>query len=96
MFGQWCIYNKMKKFRLCIFLTAVLLITGCSYKGDRNDTFKEEKENRIIQVIPEKPVRIELKRNSRGAYSWTLKGENPDKLIEVDKKLNAYIRSQKQ
>jgi predicted secreted protein len=77
-------------FLLIVFL---MVIAGCGYKGTgSDDTFKEDRDQKIIQVIPEKPVRIELRRNTRGAYSWTLKGEKAERIIATDKKLRAYIK----
>ncbi len=81
--------------RICLLMIVLLLLmVGCGYKGSSGDdeTFKEDRENKILQVIPEKPVRIELRRNSKGAYSWSIRGEKADKIISADKKLRAYIK----
>ena len=80
--------------RICLLVIVLLFfVMSCGYKGGAEDgTFKEGRDNRILQVIPEKPVRIELRRNSKGAYSWSIRGEKADKIISADRKLRAYVK----
>ncbi len=44
----------------------------------------------IQKVKPEKPVKIKLKRNADGEYSWELNGDNAERVIEADRKLKRY------
>ncbi len=75
-----------------LLIVLFMVMAGCGYSKDSKSSFKEQQDDRIIQLIPEKPVRIEFKRNTKGAYSWSLRGEDADKIIAADKKLRAYVK----
>ncbi len=47
-----------------------------------------------MQVIPPKPVRIKVKSNPKGEYSWELTGDNVDEMIKINKKLEGELRRQ--
>ncbi|RMG05983.1 MAG: hypothetical protein D6726_00285 [Nitrospirae bacterium] len=81
--------------RVLIILLMVLTFAGCRANQTDVEPFKEEKAE-LIQVTPERPVRITLKRGSSGRYSWELKGENVEKVISADQKLREYINKTKE
>jgi len=72
-----------------VFLAILLLIlvqacTGTEGK-ESEVTFKQLPE--LQEIKPNKPVKIKLKRNAKGGYSWDISGNNADEIIGVDKKL---------
>lgn len=80
-----------------VFLVLLILVVFMGCKANQNDVevFKEEKSG-LVQITPERPVRITLKRGSSGRYSWELKGENVKEIISTDKKLSEYINKTKE
>lgn len=70
----------------------MLAVFACSdvngTKQDEGSTFKSVHE--IQEIKPEKPVKIKLKRNVDGEYSWELNGDNVERVIETDKRLKKY------
>ncbi|MFN3739305.1 MAG: hypothetical protein ACK4TF_01365 [Thermodesulfovibrionales bacterium] len=67
------------------------LTSGCEEGKFKEDSLRDElrieKIPEIQQVRPERPVRIKLKRDAQGRYSWELSGDNPDEIIRIDKRL---------
>lgn len=41
----------------------------------------------LAQAKPKKPLKINLKRNSKNDYSWEINGESVEDIINADKKL---------
>ena len=78
-----------------IIVVVMLFSIGCTGRrsNDQTDTFKKSEKEDIVQIIPKRPVRIELRRNSKGKYSWTLRGEDTEEIIRVDSRLRNYINS---
>lgn len=74
---------------LQLFLVIFLLITvqACTgTEGKQSDTtFKQLSE--LQEIKPQKPVKIKLKRNNKGSYSWDISGNNADEIIKTDKRL---------
>jgi predicted secreted protein len=84
----------MAKVRLFpILFVIALLIPAMSCKdgkGDRQESvFKQVPE--LIELKPERPVKIKLKRNASGSYSWELSGSDTDKVLQADKKLKEAL-----
>ncbi|MEF9438728.1 MAG: hypothetical protein L0922_08365 [Candidatus Mariimomonas ferrooxydans] len=79
---------------LMIFLAMFLLIMAQACTGtegkESETTFKQLSE--LQEVKPHKPVKIKLKRNAKGAYSWDISGNNADEIIEADKKLRGGVK----
>ncbi|MDH4028426.1 MAG: hypothetical protein OEU95_06330 [Nitrospirota bacterium] len=74
-------------------LTAVLVfsIHACTADNDKKEAvFKKLPE--ITEVRPQKPVKIKLRRNASGSYSWEITGDDADKIIEADKKLARAVK----
>jgi hypothetical protein len=47
----------------------------------------------IREIRPERPVKIKLKKNAGGSYSWELNGHNVDNIIQVDRKLKESLET---
>lgn len=77
-------------FLMFLFLTA----SACSGAGgtakDEGSAFKSVQE--ISEISPEKPVKIKLKRNGDGEYSWELSGDDVEQIVETDKRLLKYSK----
>ena len=74
-------------FRTAIIITFLFPLYTCTNNGkDPNQrVFKQIPE--IQEIKPHKPVKIKLKRNAKGEYSWDLIGNNADQINAADKKL---------
>ncbi|HDH06475.1 MAG TPA: hypothetical protein ENH01_12360 [Nitrospirae bacterium] len=82
----------MAKIRFLVALSALLLfLHACNNsEGNQEETvFKRAPE--IAEIKPQRPVKIKLKRNAKGNYSWELSGDDAKKIIEADKKLRGSI-----
>jgi hypothetical protein len=68
-----------------------LLSSGCTddSREQGGAVFKQIPE--LKEIRPEKPVKIKLKRSTRGAYSWDLSGDNADKVLQADRKLRKAL-----
>jgi|Deesub1362B_J571_1020462.scaffolds.fasta_scaffold00493_8 hypothetical protein len=51
---------------------------------------------RISQIRPKKPVRIELRRDTEGRYSWSLRGSDLEEILRIDQRLRHYLLKQRQ
>jgi len=82
-----------KKNILAVLLLIVLLsvISACSGpEGGRQEAvFKQVAE--IAEIRPGSPVKIKLKRNGDGDYSWELSGDDAEKVLLADKKLKESL-----
>ncbi|NOZ69622.1 MAG: hypothetical protein GXP46_10375 [Deferribacteres bacterium] len=75
-----------------VFLMVVLFGGYACTDGrdsEKEPVFRQVPE--IREIRPQKPVKIKLKRNSNGSYSWELTGDNADKIIEADRKLRKSL-----
>jgi len=77
---------------LFLIISLLSLLNSCI----DSESAQEEMRYRVIpeikEIRPEKPVKIKLKRNTKGNYSWELNGNNVDRIIEIDKKLRDSIK----
>jgi hypothetical protein len=80
------------------YILAVLVISSlfsgtsaCSRSdgGRQEAVFKQVPE--IAEIRPGSPVKIKLKRNGAGDYSWELSGDDAEKVIQADKKLKESL-----
>ncbi len=76
---------------LCVSLTVfVLLLPACTGANeDKPPVFKQEPE--IQEIKPISRVKIKLKRNAKGQYSWDISGTDADEILEADKKLKKEL-----
>ncbi|HCC69484.1 MAG TPA: hypothetical protein DEP99_06345 [Nitrospiraceae bacterium] len=81
-----------------VFLVVVLLVFGCTPGADEQQVISTQAETQfkqipqIQQVKPEKPVKIKLRRNAKGDYTWEIRGDNVDKVIKADKQLRKLLK----
>ena len=45
----------------------------------------------IAEIKPHKPVKIKLKRNFDGNYSWELTGDSANEVLQADKELKESV-----
>ena len=79
-------------FRTAIIITFLFSLYSCTDHGHDLDKriFKQLPE--LQDIKPRKPVKIKLKRNARGEYSWDLSGSETDQIIEADKNLQESLK----
>ena len=80
-----------------IFWTAIIItILFPLYACTNNGLSSEERVFKTVpelqEIKPHKPVKIKLKRNTQGAYSWDLSGNDADKIIDADNKLRKSLK----
>lgn len=79
---------------IAVCLTALMLlpVVSCADReaGKQEAVFTRIPE--IAEIRPERPVKIKLKRNAEGDYSWELNGDDADKVIQADRKLREEIK----
>ncbi len=78
---------------LLIVLILIFWLYGCAELdgSEQKEVFKQERKEEVLQIIPKKPVRIELRRTAKGKYSWTLRGEDVEEIIKIDGRLRSVI-----
>jgi len=86
----------MKRISYCMaiaVLTAALVGCTNASSDDRKDvTFK--KDAKVMQAKPWKVVRIKLKMDAKGEYTWELNGEDVDEVLRVNEKLQQQLKKQ--
>ncbi|GMT47089.1 MAG: hypothetical protein IEMM0007_0655 [bacterium] len=84
---------KLPDFRfLLFFIVLIFFFSGCSRtSSDSKGPFTKTVNPGIIQLTPKKPVRIVLKRTTRGDYTWELRGDDAGNIINTDKRLRRYL-----
>ena len=84
---------KIPDFRfLLLYIVLVLLLSGCNQNSSETESpFTKTANPGIIQLTPKKPVRIVLKRTSRGDYTWELRGDDTENIISADRRLRRYL-----
>ncbi|MDA8327293.1 MAG: hypothetical protein M0033_13935 [Nitrospiraceae bacterium] len=73
--------------RSLFFLFFLLILAGAA--SGLQTEFR--KDRAVSGVIPEKPVRMELKRDARGRYSWSIQGTDVSRIIRADIRLRSYV-----
>ncbi len=77
---------------LLLFLLFAVQACANSESNQEKTVFKKKPEIQFIK--PQRPVQIKLKRNGSGSYSWELKGDDPEKVIEVNEKLRGSLEEE--
>jgi hypothetical protein len=82
---------KVRLFLVAFVIVILIPLHSCSNSdGNQPETvFRQLPE--IKEIKPQRPVKIKLKRNVSGSYSWELSGDNAGAIIEIDKKLRKSI-----
>ncbi len=83
--------QRLPQVLLMIFL--LIMAQACTnIEGKQPDTtFKQLPE--FQEIKPQKPVKIKLKRNTKGEYSWDISGDNADEIIKADKRLRESLKN---
>ena len=80
------------KLRTLIFTALFLFfLNACTDDGNSSTEPVFKNISELQEIKPHKPVKIKLKRNAKGEYSWDLSGIDADKIIAADKKLREAI-----
>lgn len=81
---------KIRFFLAWLVLILMLPLHSCNSSDSKEkEVFKQLPE--IQEIKPRKPVKIKLKRNASGSYSWEVSGDDADKIIEADKRLRESV-----
>ncbi len=79
----------VKRRWICMLFAMIMFLPvyACteSSEGRKEITFQQQPE--IIEIRPQRPVKIKLKRGTTGQYSWDLSGDDTDRVLEADRKL---------
>lgn len=75
---------------MIIFLFFLFQACNSSKDSEQPVVFKQVPE--IKEIKPEKPVKIKLKRNSKGDYSWEISGDNAEKILKAEKHLKEGLK----
>jgi hypothetical protein len=76
---------------IVLMLAALLLFFVYDAYPAEKKGFQISKNSELQHIKPKKPVRIKLKRTSKGKYSWELTGDSVDEIIEADEKLRKML-----
>ncbi len=84
----------MAETRILVSLSLIFLLSqagACSNsEGNRQESvFKRIPE--VVAITPERPVKIKLKRNAGGKYSWDVSGDDTERVIEADRRLRESL-----
>lgn len=89
---------------LCVFtLIICALMYGCGEKGSVPDITKPhaisdaqyKKEMDEIRKNMKGDLKIRLKKDGKGAYSWEITGKDPHQIIQANETLNKRINNEK-
>ena len=79
--------------RLFYLLIAIIIfpVHACTETkgGAQEASFKQQPE--VMEIRPEPPVKIKLKRSTSGEYSWELGGDDAANVLEADRKLRERL-----
>ncbi|RJR22489.1 MAG: hypothetical protein C4581_00905 [Nitrospiraceae bacterium] len=82
---------KRNILELLLIIILFIAISACSRSDDgrQEAVFKQEQE--IAEIKPQSPVKIKLKRNGDGDYSWELSGDDAEKVLQADRRLKESL-----
>lgn len=85
--------RRMRKggFSLIAFTLAIFIFL-VSPVFPENKNFQIKQQPAIQQVKPKKPVKIKLKRQAEGKYTWELTGDDVNEVVRTDKKLRKLLK----
>jgi hypothetical protein len=82
--GKWSLKKIQAAF--IIFALAGFFFSSPLYAQDF------QRDPRIAAIKPAKPVRIVLKRDNKGGYTWELSGNDVNEIIKTDRALRNNLR----
>jgi thioredoxin-related protein len=77
---------------LCLII--FLLTQACTGSDNKQSEVSFKQLPELQEIKPQKPVKIKLKRNTKGNYSWELSGDNVDEVVKVDRRLREYLKTE--
>ena len=72
---------------LPITILFLLQTQGCTGTESNEQPMVFKKIPEVQEIKPKNPVKIKIKRNKNGEYSWDISGSNYDEMIKADKRL---------
>ena len=81
--------------RLFLFIAVIILLPvhACTKNSEDSRKASFEQQADIMEIRPQSPVKIKMKRNASGEYSWELSGNDADKILEADRKLKKGLKN---
>ncbi|GBE05524.1 MAG TPA: hypothetical protein ENH31_02975 [Nitrospirae bacterium] len=85
--------HALRLLRIVLAISLLITAYACTDPDvkEKPAVFKQVPE--IQEIMPQKPVKIKLKRNAKGNYAWDISGNNADEVLETDKKLKESFKN---
>ncbi|GAB4533955.1 MAG: hypothetical protein Fur0020_00090 [Thermodesulfovibrionia bacterium] len=83
---------KWRMFLVLLMMTLLLSLQSCKGSESNQKGLEYQTVSEIKDVKPEKPIRVKLKRDKNGEYSWEISGEDVDRIIETDKRIRGSVK----
>jgi hypothetical protein len=83
---------RLKSILFLFLLLFFSVLHGCSNSGNGESKTVFRQIPELEQIKPERNVKIKLKRSVNGDYTWVLKGDNLEKVVQVDRQLRESLR----
>ena len=81
----------VKKSILVFSLFFFFSLAGCTGENIEKPEVVFSSQPEVAEIRAEKPVKIKLKKNVSGSYSWEISGNDADRIIDTDKKLRVTL-----
>ena len=80
---------------ICVLFAVIILIPvyACTENGEGKKGASVKDQSGIMEIKPQRPVKIKVKRSTAGKYSWELNGDDVDKVMEADRKLKEGLEN---
>ncbi len=74
-----------------LMVVVQFLFNACAESDSNQQKSVFQQVPEIAEIKPHTPVKIKLKRNAGGSYSWDLSGNDAEKVLETDKILKESL-----
>jgi len=80
-----------RRYFYALLMTGAFLFPSCTGDNgaDRKPVFHQVPE--LVEIKPENPVRIKLKRAVSGKYSWEISGDDTERIISTNVRLKESV-----
>jgi predicted secreted protein len=82
---------KIRFFPALLIMILLFPVQACNNSSSKQEGAVFKKLPEIQEIKPQKPVKIKLKRNASGNYSWELSGNDADIVLKADKQLREAL-----
>lgn len=82
-------FKRVGRVFFVIFL--LILLHACTGSDGKQQDVEFKALPETQEIKPQKPVKIKLKRDTKGEYSWELNSDDVDKVIQIDERLNKSL-----